>query len=209
MGVREESQRIAGRLEGTLRIPDAAPTAIVVIAHALPTRGGTMRNPLIANLARAAASRGWSALRFNFRGVGGSAGEWSGGREEHRDLADAVAHARDVGSGLPLGVVGFSFGAVTVLRWLASGGRADAFALLGLPVRSVSGETRGDLPAVPDGAFIVNGERDEFGAAGDVRRAYPRARVLAVAGSDHFFTGRRDEASRVVMDHLALALMPP
>lgn len=161
-----------------------------------------MRNPLMAALARAVASRGWYALRFNFRGVGESAGEWSGGREEHLDLADAVAHARALAPGLPLGLVGFSFGAVQVLRWLESGGRPDAYALLGLPLRSVAREER-ELPPVPGGSLVINGERDEFGTAAEVRRAFPHANVVEIRGADHYFTGRRDEVGTVLCDHLA------
>ncbi len=207
--MREEAQRIAGRLEGTLRIPDGAPKAIVVIAHPLPTHGGTMRNPLMATLARAAAARDWYALRFNFRGVGESAGEWSGGREEHRDLADGVMHARGLAPRLPLGVVGFSFGALTVLRWIAAGGRPDAYALLGLPLRSESHEPRTDLPPVPPGALAINGEHDEFATPDELRRAYPHAEVVAIAGSDHFFAGKRDEVARLAMDRLQVALALP
>lgn len=203
--MREEAQPIAGRLEGTLRIPDVPPSAIVVIAHPLPTHGGSMRNPLMAAIARAAAERGWYALRFNFRGVGASAGEWSSGREEHADLAAAVAHARGIARGLPLGVVGFSFGAVTVLRWMADGGRADASVLMGLPLRSVQ-RTQRELPPVPEGTFIVNGEHDEFGTPAELRRAYPGARVIEVKGADHFYTGKRDEVARIVTDHLQQTL---
>ncbi|MBU6423687.1 MAG: alpha/beta hydrolase [Chloroflexota bacterium] len=203
--MREEAQLIAGRLEGTLRIPDGLVSGTVVIAHPLPTHGGTMRNPLIAHLARAAADRGWCALRFNFRGVGASAGEWSGGALEHHDLADAVAHARAFAPNLRVGVVGFSFGALTTLRWMATGGRPDTYALAGLPLRSETGETNA-MPPVPDGAFVVNGEHDEFATADEIRAAYPRATVVEIGGSDHFFTGKRDEMVRVVMDHLALTL---
>lgn len=195
--MREERQRIAGRLEATLRVPDVPATAIVVIAHPLPTHGGSMRNPLIAALARAAADRGWYALRFNFRGVGESAGTWSGGEMEHLDLADAVSHARDID--LPVGVVGFSFGAATILRWLATGGQADALVLLGLPLDR-------KLPPVPAGAVVINGDRDEFGAAAEVRRRSPQAIVIAVPDSDHFFTGKRDQVARIVMEQLALTL---
>ncbi len=202
--MREDPQRIGGRLEGTLRVPDTTPTAIVVIAHPLPTHGGTMRNPLIAHLARAAADRGWYALRFNFRGVGESAGRWSGGAEEHRDLADAAAHARRIAPTLPLGVVGFSFGARTVLRWLEEGGDADAYVLCGLPLRSAALEAQ-PLPRVPPGAFIVNGEHDEFASPDELRAAFPRASVVAVPGTDHFFTGQRDALARIVMDRLASA----
>jgi len=207
--VKEEPQRIAGRLEGTLRIPATESAAIVVIAHPLPTHGGSMRNPLMAFLARSAAERGWYALRFNFRGVGASDGEWSGGREEHADLADAVEHARAVARGLPLAVIGFSFGALTTLRWIERGGRPDAYVLLGLPLRSEANEPRADLPPVPAGAFVVNGEHDQFGTAAEVARAHPQARVVAIPGSDHFFTGKREEMARLAMEHLALALAIP
>ncbi len=201
--MREEAQWIAGRLEGTLRVPDTAPRAIVVIAHPLPTHGGSMRNPLMASLARAMAERGWYALRFNFRGVGASAGDWSGGLEEPADLAEAVAHARTLAPGLPLGLLGFSFGAVTVLRWIVSGGKPDAYALLGFPLRPVTESSR-DLPPIPGGAIVVNGERDEFGTAQEIRRAYPEVRVFEVKGADHYFTGKRDEVARIVTDNMAL-----
>lgn len=204
--MKEEAQLIARRLEGTLRTPEGLATGIVVIAHPLPTHGGTMRNPLIALLARTAADRGWYALRFNFRGVGASKGEWSGGALEHQDLADAVAHARGVAPKLRLAVVGFSFGALTTLRWLASGGRCDTFVLAGLPLRSETGQPHPQLPPVPDGAFVVNGEHDQFAAAAEIRAAYPRATVVAIPDADHFFTGVRDEMARTVMDHLALTL---
>lgn len=193
--MREEAQRIAGRLEGTLRMPDTKPTAIVVIAHPLPTHSGSMRNPLMATVARAVAHRGWYALRFNFRGVGASEGEWSGGHLEHEDLADAVAHARAIAPALPLGAVGFSFGASMVLEWVARGGDPDAFVLMGLSLRT-------DPPPVPDVAVIVNGEDDEYGDPREIARRFPRAKVITILGTDHFFTGKRDEAARIVVDHL-------
>lgn len=207
--MREEPQLVAGRLEATLRIPDGEPRVIVVIAHPLPTQGGTMRNPLIATVARAAADRGWYALRFNFRGVGSSAGEWSGGQKEHLDLAAAVTHARGLAPRLPTAVVGFSFGALVTLRWIAAGGRPDSYALLGLPLRSETGEPHAEAPPLPPGAFVVNGDHDAFATPDEIRRAYPQAEVVAIGGADHFFAGKRDEMARVVMDRLALALGVP
>lgn len=203
--MREEPVRIAGRLEGTLRIPDVAPRGIVVVAHPLPTHGGTMRNPLVAALARAVADRGFYALRFNFRGVGASAGEWTSGKEEWHDVGDAVVHAGALAPGIPTGVTAYSFGAVMALRWAQEGGRVDGIALVGLPLRSVSLD-RQVLPPVPDGTFIVAAEHDQFGSAAEVRNAYPRARVASVGGVDHFFEGKRDEVGRLVADELARAL---
>lgn len=206
--MREQAERIAapvGSLEATLRIPDAAPRAIAVIAHPLPTHGGTMRNPLVAAIARACAERAIYALRFNFRGVGASEGEWTGGPAEVDDLAAAVAHARAAAPGLPLAVAGYSFGAIITLRWIADGGRPDAYALAGLPLRSV-GFAAHELPPVPDGAFIVAAELDQFGTAADLRAAYPRAEIVEVAGVDHFFPRRHGEVGALIAGHLVTAL---
>ena len=212
--MREEAVRIAGRLEGTLRIPDERPRAIVVVAHPLPTHGGTMRNPLVASLARAVAGRGLYALRFNFRSVGESEGRWTGGVEEWRDLGDAVAEARRIAPGLPVGIAAYSFGAVMTLRWLAEGGRSGGVALVGVPLRSVNLDPQlippvppvPPIPPIPDGTFIVAAERDQFGTADELRAAYPRARIASVFGVDHFFVGKRDEVGRLVADELARAL---
>ena len=207
--MREEAQRIDGRLEGTLRIPDSEPRAIVVIAHPLPTHGGEMRNPLVATIARGCAERGWYALRFNFRSVGASEGSWTGGREEAEDVAAAVAHARGIAPALRIGLVGYSFGALMALRWASrarsSGGDVDALVLVGLPIRSVTGRDN-DLPPVPDGTFVVAAERDQFGTAAELRERFPRTRIAEVRGADHFFVGQRDEMARLVTDELARTL---
>lgn len=203
--MREEAERIAGRLEATLRIPERQPGGIVVISHPLPTHGGTMRNPLVAGIARACADAGLYALRFNFRGVGASAGQWTGGVAEVDDLDAAVAHARERAPGLPLALAGYSFGAVTTLRWLERGGRADALALVGVPLRSVAFAPE-ELPPIPDGTFVVAAEHDQFGSAAELRARYPRAEIVTVADVDHFFGRRHDEVGRLVADHLVRAL---
>lgn len=202
--MREEARTIAGRLEATLRIPDQAARAIVVIAHPLPTHGGTMRNPLVAGIARACADHGLYALRFNFRGVGASSGEWTGGLAEVEDLDAAVAEARSIAP-LPLALAGYSFGAITTLRWLAAGGRCDAYALVGVPLRSVASQ-RHELPDVPDGAYIIAAEDDQFGSSAELRAAYPRASIVEVAGVDHFFGRQHELVGKLVASRLVTAL---
>jgi alpha/beta superfamily hydrolase len=160
-----------------------------------------MRNPLVAGIARAVASAGLLALRFNFRGVGASAGEWTGGVAEVEDLDLVITEARAIATGLPLALTGFSFGAVTTLRWLANGGHADAVALAGVPLRSVAFEPS-ELPPVPDGTFIVAAELDQFGTAAELRAAYPRARIAEVKGVDHFFGSKRNEVGVLIADQL-------
>ena len=206
--MREEPRRVDERLEATLRIPDVPPTAIVVLAHALPTHGGTMRTPIMAAIARACADRGWYALRFNFRGVGASAGEWSGGRHEMEDLAAAVEYARAIAPGLPLGLVGYSFGAFQVLAYLERGGRADGVALVGVGTKDVSFAPRA-MPNVPQGTFMVSAENDQFGTPDELRAAVPHGRIATVSGVDHFFVGKRDEVGALVAEELARALPVP
>ncbi|HKY52020.1 MAG TPA: alpha/beta fold hydrolase [Candidatus Limnocylindria bacterium] len=203
--MREEPQRIDGRLEGTLRVPDGEPRAIVVVAHPLPTHGGEMRNPLVAGIARACAERGWYALRFNFRGVGRSDGTWSGGRDEAEDVGAAVAHAHRIAPALPLGLVGYSFGALMALRWLSRGGQTEGLVLVGLPLRSVTGRDN-EVPRVPEHATIIAAERDQFGTASELRERLPHAEIVEVRGADHFFVGQRDELQRHVTDALARRL---
>ncbi len=164
-----------------------------------------MRNPLVAGIARACAERGWYALRFNFRSVGGSDGTWTAGREEADDVGAAVEHARHVAPSLPLGLVGYSFGALMALRWVSRGGQVDALVLVGLALRSVTGGDN-DLPPVPDGAFIVAAEHDQFGTAAELRERFPKARIAEVRGTDHFFTGHRDLMTRLVTEELARTL---
>ncbi len=172
-----------------------------MVSHPLPTHGGTMRNPLVAGIARAIASAGLYALRFNFRGVGESAGQWTGGLAEVEDLDLAIADAQVQAPGLPLALSGFSFGAVTTLRWLAQGGRADAVGLAGVPLRSAAFQPQ-QLPPVPDGTFIVAAELDQFGSAAELRAAYPRARIVEVKGVDHFFGSKRNEVGTLIADQL-------
>ena len=160
-----------------------------------------MRNPLVAGIARAVAGAGLYALRFNFRGVGESTGAWTGGTAEVKDLDLAIVEARTIARGLPLALSGFSFGAVTTLRWLEAGGRADAVALAGVPLRSVAFEAR-ELPPVPDGTFIVAAELDQYGTAAELRLAYPRARIVEVTGVDHFFGAKRNEVGTLIAAQL-------
>jgi alpha/beta superfamily hydrolase len=71
-----------------------------------------------------------------------------------------------------------------------------------VPLRSVAFKPQ-DLPPVPDGTFIVAAELDQFGTAAELRVAYPRARIAAVTGVDHFFVGKQNEVGTLIADQLA------
>ena len=97
----------AGTLEMARDEPASASRGVAVIAHPHPLFGGTLDNKVVQTLARAFTQAGWTAVRFNFRGVGGSQGVYDEGRGEVDDMLAVVQHAAPTGqlalAGFPLG----------------------------------------------------------------------------------------------------------
>ena len=125
---------VSGRIELALDWPAGAPQGIVYVGHPHPLYGGTFDNKVVATIARTFAGLGWLAVRPNFRGVGGSAGEHDEGEGETEDflhLIDALPNLPAVKprlpEQLPIAVAGFSFGSFVAARsrcaWCAAGRR--------------------------------------------------------------------------------------
>jgi alpha/beta superfamily hydrolase len=180
----------AGALEGLLRIPTEVRGAAVV-AHPHPLHGGTMRTKVVQRAAKLLSDRfGLAALRFNFRGVGSSAGAYSRGAGETEDLVAASRWLRPRHSDGPFVLGGFSFGSVCALH-AAPVLLPDLLFLIGLPTRRYR-----SLPAAPAGArvFWIQGELDEYSRP-EKARAVAEARMwdfVEIPGADHLFTGRLD-----------------
>ncbi len=146
----------SGQLEGVVHLPDAAPQAIAVVAHPLPTMGGTMENKVVTTLAKAFAELGFAALRFNFRGVGKSAGKFDSGNGEVEDVLSVVRHALEEFGYLPLVLAGFSFGGYVQAR--------AAQHLHPQPHRLVlvaPAVGRLEMPHVPHDSLVIHGEQDD------------------------------------------------
>lgn len=179
----------AGVLEAAVNEPlDAAPLGVAVVCHPHPQHGGTMDNKVAQTLARAFVQLGWRAVRFNFRGVGGSAGAWDAGQGEIDDALAVVADQRD--PALPLAVAGFSFGgyvASQAARRLAQAGQpADRLVLVGPATQNF------DVAPVPPGTLVIHGEADEvvpLSATLDWARPQ-HLPVVVVPGVGHFFHGQ-------------------
>jgi alpha/beta superfamily hydrolase len=107
----------AGGLEALIESPqDAEVKGCAVICHPHPVHGGTMTNKVAHTLARSFVGVGFAALRFNFRGVGESAGSFDDGVGEIGDVEAAVAWLRGELPSLPLWLSGFSFGAAMAVH---------------------------------------------------------------------------------------------
>src|SRR6185437_3214589 len=132
----------AGAIEVMLSIPAPAPRGIALVCHPHPLQGGTLDNKVVQTLAKSFFALGYAAVRFNFRGVGGSAGAFDEGRGETDDALAVLVDARSrYGEALPLALAGFSFGSFIVTR-VAQRVAAQGLVLVGAAVN------RFDVPGV-------------------------------------------------------------
>jgi uncharacterized protein len=194
----------AGPIELATDLPldPGASLGVAVIAHPHPLFGGTLDNKVVQTLARAFTACGWTAVRFNFRGVGQSAGQHDEGRGELEDMLAVVASAAPQG---PLALAGFSFGAfVTTHAFgrLAAQRDVSSLVLVGTSVvRSAAAAI--EIAAHPR-TLVVHGEQDdtvELSAVLDWAR--PQALpVTVVPGVGHFFHGQLPLLKSLVTRHV-------
>ena len=187
---------LAGQLEGALHLPDAAPRAIAVIAHPLPTMGGTMDNKVVVTLAKAFVELGYAALRFNFRGVGESAGNYDEGNGETLDAIAAAEFMRGEFPDLPLVLAGFSFGGYVQAR-AAEKLQPQQLVLIAPAVGRFA------MPHVQNNALVVHGDQDEVVTLPDLMNwARPQhLPVIVLAGAEHYFHGRLTQLKQIVLQH--------
>lgn len=185
----------AGRLEAILEGGEEA-TFAAVVCHPHPRFGGTMHTHAAYRLARAVRARGGVALRFNYRGVGRSAGGYDAGRGEADDTRAALAWLAREHPDLPRLGCGFSFGAWMVAAAAGddAGVRGLLLAGLALHTRDIEGPVRDParLVRIAKPLALVQAERDEFAAPEECSAALagsagPR-RVTVVPGATHLFT---------------------
>ena len=191
----------AGPLEGLLRSP-ARPAGIALVAHPHPRLGGTMRTKVVHRTARLLSGRfSLAALRFQFRGVGGSAGTYDGGAGETEDVVAAGRWLRARQPDGPFVLSGFSFGALCALRAAERLG-PEVLLLIGVPTDR--DEPEGVVPGKVHVAWIQGGD-DEFSPAARAREiaASRDWTFLVVERANHFFSGRLDEFERAAGDAIA------
>ena len=137
IGFRSQGLSLEGVLTSPQGIEGELPT--LVVCHPHPVLGGDMENAVVTAICRAADIRGLATLRFNFRGVGDSEGEFSNGKGEQRDLEAALRVARRWPGldGKRVAVAGYSFGASVVLGGLRRCGAARCLAFVAPPIAAV------------------------------------------------------------------------
>jgi alpha/beta superfamily hydrolase len=194
----------AGDLEARLDFPagsagaaPAAPDACAVVCHPHPLFGGTLTNKVVHTLSRTFNDAGMPSLRFNFRGVGASAGTHDGGPGEVEDALAAVRYCRERWPQVRVWLAGFSFGAAVAVRASLAAAPAGVVAVAPAVDRMEIGAVTPQCPwlvLLGDADDVVSPQRMLEWAQG--LRPPPVIQVLAGAG--HFFHGRLPELREAV-----------
>ena len=183
-----------GQLEALLDSPEGTPRRAVVFAHPLPIKGGTMHTKVVFQAAKALTRIGCVVLRFNFRGVGRSAGTWDNGRGEMDDYRAAVDFVSARYPELELWAAGFSFGSYIAMTAGADDDRMCALIGIAPPVNRYEYASV-KLSTKPK--FIVHGESDELIPLKAVREFYARLQdpkeLVEIDRANHLFEGQASE----------------
>ncbi len=197
-----------GRLEGRYHPNpnDAAPIALVLHPH--PQFGGTMNNKVIYNIYYALHELGFSVLRFNFRGVGRSQGEFDAGIGELSDAASALDYLQEVNpNARQCWVAGFSFGAWISMQLLMRRPEISGFVSVSPPANMYDFSF---LAPCPSSGLIINGDSDRVAPADDVEKLVAKLQAQkgititheTVAQANHFYDKGMDEMIGTVSDYV-------
>lgn len=189
-----------GRLEALLEEPEhIAPVEAALVCHPHPKGGGSMHNKVVYRLARGLRKSGCVVLRFNYRGVNLSQGEYDEGRGETEDGRAALCELQRLYPNLPVLGAGFSFGSRIVLRLGSGDGSIGRFILVGVPTRYV-GYAQGHQIRAP--RYFVQSTHDEYGPREEFEIFYqsvPEPKHLDwIEASDHFFKDGLDAYERAI-----------
>jgi alpha/beta superfamily hydrolase len=188
-------------LEGLLHPGDATRAAIVLHPHTL--YGGDMNNHVVKTIVRAYQKKGWSTLRFNFRGAGGSGGNYDHGIGERTDVQSAIGYLQTKGVE-QLDLVGYSFGAWILAGWTQDNPNHGFRIMLIAPPVAFLDFT--DIQSISGLHAVIVGQFDAFAPVDRVQTQltfWSDAAQLSVLGTaDHFFGSSIGELQQAILDHV-------
>jgi len=189
------------QLEAQLRKPKDTAIGAVVVCHPHPVYGGTMDNRVVYRAAKAATESGYISLRFNFRGVGQSTGQFDQGIGEKEDVAAVIRWLEKEYPALPLALIGYSFGAWVGLQVGCSVRSVKAMVGLALPLDLYDFEF---LIGNSKPSLYIVGTRDEFCSPENLdrlaRRLPTSSSLHKIEGAEHFFAGQVEVMESLVGD---------
>ena len=192
----------AGRLEALLEEPeDRDPVEAALVCHPHPQHGGTMHNKVVHRLARGLRKAGSVVLRFNYRGVNLSEGQYAHGEGEIEDARSALSFLRHRYPDLPFTLAGFSFGSRIVLRLGCERIGARRVIAAGFPTvyKDVS-----YLNGCKVSRIFVQSTHDQYGPRAELTKlvsTLPEPKqLIAIPAGDHFFAGSLDRLEEAIVN---------
>jgi uncharacterized protein len=175
----------------------------LIMCHPHPLYGGNMHNPVVEAVTKAYSSKGFSTLRFNFRGVGYSEGEYGNGIDEQKDVLSAIEYLKSLGkSGIDLG--GYSFGAWVCASGLKNWNQIKSLIMVSPPVAAMS---YAFLKYDPRIKLIIGADGDAIGPVDIISEMMktwnPEVQFKIIKNSDHFYSGKEAEIKRIVEEFLS------
>ncbi|MBN1847951.1 MAG: alpha/beta hydrolase [Deltaproteobacteria bacterium] len=170
----------------------------VIIAHPHPLYGGDMHNNVVDVLCRAFKGKGYGTLRFNFRGVGQSEGQYDNGIGEQDDVKAAVQYLSDLGK-THITLAGYSFGAWVVAHIPGVDDQVERLIMVSPPVDFMDFTF---LKYTPKLHLVIAGTKDEFGPADRIEEMLPawnpQAALKVIQGADHFYWGKTQKIQGIL-----------
>lgn len=201
-----------GRLEGRYQHSKVPNAPIALMLHPHPQHGGTMNNKVVYNLYQTFLRRGFSVLRFNFRGVGRSQGVYDRGEGELSDAASALDWLQSFNENAAgCWIAGFSFGAWIGMQLLMRRPEITGFVSVAPPANQYDFSF---LAPCPSSGLVLQGNRDEIVPEASVAKLVDKLSqqrgitidYRVIPGANHFFTEQMDELNGHVDDYLSKAL---
>lgn len=198
----------SGRLEGRYYHSKTPNAPLALILHPSPERGGTMNNKITYMMYQAMVARGFSTMRFNFRGVGKSQGVFDRGEGELSDAASALDWMQEINQNAPyVWVAGFSFGAWIGMQLLMRRPEIEGFISVAPPADE---HDFSFLAPCPSSGLIIQGGRDDVVDKEDVAKLVEKLHQQKgieidhrmVEGANHFFHEKTDDLIGHIHDHM-------
>ncbi len=174
----------------------------VVVTHPHPLYGGDMYNPVVETLVRVYRQKGFTTVRFNFRGAGNSQGHFDNGRGEQKDVCSAFEYLTAAGV-KTIDLAGYSFGAWVNAYINPQEVNFENMIMVSPPVGFIE---FADVNSIPALKLVVTGSRDDIAPPALIQNVLPSwnesARFEIVDGADHFYSGRLDQLSAALLSNL-------
>ncbi len=192
-----------GKLEAILKEPEGEIRGVALVCHPHPLGGGTMHNKVVYRAAAGLLEAGLVALRFNFRGVGGSTGEHDDGNNEKQDVIDALQYLTENYPNQPITLAGFSFGSRVGSEVGLNDERIERLISIGTPVDKY------DFSFLKSGrkpVLFVHGDKDEFGSVESLTSLIEQVaentetKLIVFENCGHFFDKHLEELKNAVRD---------